>query len=88
MFLGTKGPQSGDDVVPDKATLYSLDQSTLTHPTVQMKPITISNGMAWSPNNSIMYYIDSPTQKIEAFDYDLLRGEISKSEKIELLLKL
>ncbi|XP_073959431.1 regucalcin-like [Choristoneura fumiferana] len=81
-WVGTKGPQSGDDVVPDKATLYSLDQSSLTHPAVQMKPITISNGIAWSPNNSVMYYIDSPTQKIEAFDYDLLRGEISDRRTI------
>lgn len=76
-LTGTKGPQTGDDVLPDKSTFYSIEQESLT-PRVQLRPITISNGLVWSLNNTVLYYIDSPTQKVEAFDYDLMRGEISK----------
>ncbi|XP_045504041.1 regucalcin-like [Colias croceus] len=78
-WAGTKGPQTGDDVMPDKATLYSFDtnQDGLIHPRVQLRPVSISNGLTWSLNTTVMYYIDSPTQKVEAFDYDSQRGEIT-----------
>ncbi|XP_068619545.1 regucalcin-like [Battus philenor] len=76
-WVGTKGPQSGDDVTLDKAALYSVEQESHTHVHTHLKPVSISNGIAFALNNSLMYYIDSPKQKIEAFDYDSQRGEIS-----------
>ena len=36
--------------------------------------ITISNGIGWSPDDTVMYYIDTPPQLLEAFDFDALRG--------------
>ncbi|XP_063537513.1 regucalcin-like [Cydia strobilella] len=79
---GTKGPQTGDDVVIDKATLYSFDQNSLQNPRALLRPVSISNGISWSPNNTVMYYVDSPTQKIEAFDYDLLTGDIGNRRTV------
>ena len=76
--LGTKGPQIGDDVLPDKATFYSIDQNTFQNPRVQLRPISISNGLTWSLNKTVLYYIDSPTQKLEAFDFDPYTGDLSK----------
>ena len=39
--------------------------------------ITISNGIGWSPDNSIMYYVDSLRYVISAYDFDLETGSIS-----------
>jgi sugar lactone lactonase YvrE len=55
-------------------SLYCLD---VDHTVKQMvKNVTISNGITWSPDNNTMYYIDTPTFQIEAFDYEQDTGSI------------
>lgn len=57
------------------ASLYMMDQNQQI--TQKLDSVTISNGIIWSLDNSTMYYIDTPTRQVKAFDYDIESGEIS-----------
>jgi len=39
--------------------------------------VRISNGIVWTKDGKTMYYIDTPTGKIRAYDYDMEIGDIS-----------
>ncbi len=54
--------------------LYSFDGKQTTR---LLDGITISNGLAWSPDHKTFYYTDTPTRKVQAFDYDLATGQIA-----------
>lgn len=43
--------------------------------------VTISNGLDWSADGQTMFYIDTPTQSIDAFDYDLATGAVTNRRK-------
>jgi len=42
---------------------------------LKIEKTSVSNGMAWTADNKTMYYIDSPTFKVRAFDFE--NGDIS-----------
>lgn len=60
-------------------SLYSFDGATATK---LLDNITISNGMAWSPDHQTFYYIDTPTRTVRAFDYDLDTGAIANPRAV------
>jgi sugar lactone lactonase YvrE len=55
--------------------LYSLHDDLSIETLVS--PVTTSNGLAWSPDHRVLYYIDTPTKQVVAYDYDLSKGTIS-----------
>jgi sugar lactone lactonase YvrE len=40
--------------------------------------MTISNGLAWSPDGRTMYHADTPALTVRAFDYDAASGTPSR----------
>ena len=59
--------------------LYRLEgQDTKT----VLKGIRISNGLGWSTDLRTMYFIDTPTRKVSAFDYRLETGEVSNGRTV------
>jgi sugar lactone lactonase YvrE len=57
------------------ARLYRLDPDLRVSEVYG--PVTNSNGICWNAAADVMYYIDTPTRKVLAFDYHLETGAIS-----------
>jgi len=58
------------------ATLLRVDvDGTMTE---VLSGMTISNGLAWSPDGRTMYHADTPTHTVRAFDYDPDTGTPSR----------
>lgn len=55
-------------------SLYRLDPDLSCHRMAD--GIICSNGLGWSPDGRTMYYTDTWTRRIDAFDFDPARGEI------------
>lgn len=55
--------------------LFRLDPDLSVH--VVLAPVSIPNGIGWNQADDTMYFTDSPTGKIFAFDYKAATGAIS-----------
>ncbi|XP_035676293.1 regucalcin-like [Branchiostoma floridae] len=44
--------------------------------------VDLSNGLTWSPDNNIMYYIDSLQYSVDAFDFDLSTGTLRNRRQV------
>lgn len=62
------------------AALYVMDQNR--HVRKMLDGVTTSNGMAWTEDHRTMYYIDSPTKQVAAFEYDLESGDIANRRTV------
>jgi sugar lactone lactonase YvrE len=65
------------DEAPGGGRLYrvSVDDGEVDVLTV-IDGVTISNGIAWSPDDRLMYYIDTPTRTVDVFDVDADSGTV------------
>jgi len=62
------------------AALYRLDSDGRAR--LVLDRVTVSNGLAWSLDGRTMYYIDTPTQRIDAFSFTPTTGEISDRRSV------
>ena len=76
LWAGTMG------IEPKSASghLYSLHPDLTVHR--HLDNLTISNGLAWSLDHQTMYFIDSPTQQVVAFDFNLEMGTLSNQRVV------
>ncbi|TYA74384.1 SMP-30/gluconolactonase/LRE family protein [Seonamhaeicola marinus] len=69
----------------EKANLYAI--SSTGELSKKLDRITISNGIVWTSNRKTMYYIDTPTSEIKAYDYNDETGAIS-NERVAVKIPL
>ena len=68
------------DFSPHSAALYRIEPNWSFEQVV--RDATQSNGIAWSPDGSRMYFIDSATHGIDVFDYDTDTGSASNRRRL------
>lgn len=76
---GSMGPEMTDNpgqYHKCRGSLFTVEFDGIV--TKRLSNISISNGMAWSPDNKLFYYIDTYKYAVEAYDFDLTTGNICK----------
>ncbi|GAB3317203.1 SMP-30/gluconolactonase/LRE family protein [Hymenobacter humi] len=68
------------ELKPHTGALYRFDPDGSLHE--MLRGVTTSNGMAWSLDRTTMYYIDTHTFRVQAFDYDDATGDIENPRDI------
>jgi sugar lactone lactonase YvrE len=63
------------DETPGAGALYRLDAADRV--ATALTGVTISNGMAWTLDGTGVHYIDTPTRRVDRFDYDPETGALS-----------
>lgn len=66
---------------PHVAALYKIETDGTA--TLMVKDVTISNGIVWAADQKTMYYIDTYTSCVKAYDYDNTTGNIT-NERIAI----
>ena len=64
-----------EDERPGAGSLYRLDAGGAVH--AQLADVTISNGLGWSPDGTLMYYVDTATGGVDVFDFDVAAGALA-----------
>ncbi len=60
---------------PGAGSVYRLDPDLSV--TRVVEGVSISNGIGWSPDETLMYYVDSPTNRVDVFSYSAASGKIA-----------
>jgi sugar lactone lactonase YvrE len=68
------------DLTPGAGSVYRLGPDLAV--TKLFDGVTISNGLAWTTDGATLYYIDSPTQGVDAFDYGAETGLLANRRRV------
>jgi sugar lactone lactonase YvrE len=63
------------DETPGAAAMYRLEPDGTA--SVAFDGATISNGLQWSLDGTRAFYVDTPTRRVDVFDYDVASGVFS-----------
>lgn len=64
---------------PGAGSLYRLDTDGSVHR--MLTGLTLPNGLGWSPDGTTFYFIDSPTQGVDAFCFDPADGVLARRRR-------
>jgi sugar lactone lactonase YvrE len=70
-FCGTK---TNGDSAGSGGALYRIDADLRA--TVAIADTGLANGIGWSPDGTTLYFIDSPLQRLDAYEFDPATGEV------------
>ncbi|MDR0217780.1 MAG: SMP-30/gluconolactonase/LRE family protein [Enterobacteriaceae bacterium] len=77
LWVGTLGNDvltSAGEVIEGQGALYRIDpDGTIT---TILDHVTLSNGLDWSPDGTVFYYVDSHTLAVDIFDFDAREGTL------------
>jgi len=69
-LIGTMGYP---DVLPNRGKVFSFYEGKYE---VIIEDTTISNGLAFSKDNTLLYFIDTPSKKVAKYAYNLNNGDV------------
>ena len=70
------------DQAPGGGNLYRLDPDGTVE--VVLSGVTVSNGLEWSPDGTLAYYVDTAGGAIDVFDYDRRAGLTGRRTFVEV----
>ena len=70
----------GDALAKITGSLYSLDANHQV--TKHVDSIGVSNGIVWTQDAKTMYYIDTASGTVDAFDFDNVAGKVSNRRTV------
>lgn len=68
------------DYSPGSGSLFRLDPDSSIH--LMATNLSLPSGISWSNDHTRMYLIDAPSQKVMAYDFNNLTGEISQGKPV------
>lgn len=87
LWIGTMASEDPPGTVKaDQGRVYRVNQPNEkqlhVNAVVMIPKVTISNGFAWNNDSTVMYYIDSASLKVVAYEFDVHDGTLGKSEVV------
>ncbi|WP_104525698.1 SMP-30/gluconolactonase/LRE family protein [Blastococcus atacamensis] len=70
------------DQTAGAASMYRLDPDGSVRQV--FGDLTVSNGLEWSPDGTLAYYADTPTHRVDVFDYDRDSGLTGRRPFVQL----
>jgi sugar lactone lactonase YvrE len=64
------------DEAPGGGRLYRVDADGGV--VTVLPEVSISNGIGWSPDGQLLYYVDTPSQRVDVFDVDRDTGLVAR----------